>query len=110
MAWIETEAGEHVNLATAQCIGTSDGGSYFVVDRGVKSHKLPKYLDELSYLLAPAVPGSGVLHCIHYDPAPGPGEPDSCWVETHPIVAWRVTGDTALPVAPGIKLPGWGSG
>jgi hypothetical protein len=98
MAWIEIEDG-YVNLATAQRIAISEH-SVVVVDQGGASHNLAVVARRLDELLAPVVPGSGVLHRIHYEPA---SEPET-FVETYPIVAWRVTCDAALPVAPGVDL------
>jgi hypothetical protein len=98
MAWIRSEEG-YINLATASHVA-GIGGDRFAVDQFGERHTLEVMADRLEELLAPVVPGSGVLHRIHYEPA---SEPET-FVETYPIVAWRVTCDAALPVAPGVDL------
>jgi hypothetical protein len=103
MAWIETEDG-YVNLATAgRVIKTRDGG-HLIVDQDGEHHKLVALISaHIDEVLAPLVPDTrgSVLHRIYYDPSELP----ETFVDTFPIVAWRLTTLCgALPVFPGESL------
>jgi hypothetical protein len=109
MAWVETTNG-YVNLATAQS-AHSENDRWVIYDGGGDRHTLQhvytggQFLDDTRDTVVPAS-GLDRLHLV----CAGDGQDPEIFVEVYPIIGWRLCGNHATPIIPGVNdIEGYGT-